>query len=249
MDTMSTIPRPAINADFDWDLFSPVSYNEHNYQEKRADDHEIVERVRDFFGRARIRSGARGVDVGPGANLYPCLGMLPFVDRLDLREYSASNVFWLERQVKSYDANWDDFWDIYAQHPAWRAIADPRARLERISTVTRESVFNLPRSTWDIGTMFFVACSISTQVEEFRLAIRCFVHSLKPGAPFATAFMVNSQGYQVGERWFPAVAIGTREVTECLASLAYDVEIHEIDTDNPLREGCGMLVATGRAIG
>lgn len=249
MDTMSTISRPSINADFNWDLFSPVSYSEHNYQTKRDDDHEIVERVRDFFGRARIRPGARGIDVGPGANLYPALGMLPFVDRLDLWEHSASNVVWLERQVKAYDSNWDEFWGVYARHSAWAEIADPRARLERIVRITQSSVFHLPRAMWDVGTMFFVACSLSTELEEFRLAVQCFVRTLKADAPFATAFMVNSKGYHVGDEWFPAVAIGADEVTECLASLAYDVEIHEIDTDNPLREDCGMVLATGRAIG
>jgi hypothetical protein len=102
---------------------------------------------------------------------------------------------------------------------------------------------------WDLGTMFFVACSLSTDRTEFTRATHRFVHALIPDAPFAAAFMVNSRGYDVAGVWYPAVAIDAVEVEQCLASVAYDVRVDGIDTDNPLREDCGMVLATGRAIG
>jgi hypothetical protein len=205
--------------------------------------------VRDFFGSATIGPAAHAVDVGAGTNLYPALAMLPFCTKLDLVEFSVANLGWLRRQISGYDDHWDDFWRIYAEHRAYAQLTAPRAEWARKVAVARGSVFRLPTQAWDLGTMFFVACSLSTDKAEFHRAVHCFVGSLRPSAPFATAFMADSRGYFVADRWFPAVAIGVDDVAECLASVAYDVDIRLIDIGDPLRDGySGMIVATGLAV-
>ena len=112
------------------------------------------------------------------------------------------------------------------------------------------SIFDLPQSVYDIGTMFFVAESITSDAREFERAVHSFIGSLKPGAPFAAAFMKGSRGYQVDTESYPAVAIDTDRVKSCLAGVAYDYEIRVIElheTDEPLRDGYdGMILATGR---
>jgi hypothetical protein len=96
--------------------------------------------------------------------------------------------------------------------------------------------------------MFFVACSISPDLTEFERAVHAFVSALTPDAPFAAGFMVESEGYWVGERFFPAVRVTNDHIRSALAGVAYDVHIADIDTDAPLRQGYGgMSLATGRA--
>lgn len=243
----SSESAPTRNSDVDWDSFNSVKYRNHNYKRSvREDDRKIVQIIRDFFGDLGL-SGARGVDVGPGSNLYPSLAMLPFCKSLDLREFSASNVRWLERQKDKYDRNWDRFWALYRQHPAYASVADPRELFREIATVKQDSVFELPKASWDLGTMFFVACSLSSDRAEFVTAVHRFVQALVPGAPFATAFMEQSKGYRVGDVWFPAVAIGVEDVEHAFSAVARDLHITEIKTPNPLRKNVGMIVATGRA--
>jgi hypothetical protein len=247
-DSMSP---PHLNSDVDWDTFDPEAYRNHNYLTLRDDDHQIMEMIRDFFADARL-TNARGVDVGAGSNLYPSLAMLPFCERLDLREFSTPNVAWLKTQVKHFDEKWDDFWAVYQKNLAYAGVVDPRATMAAIASVRRSNLFRLPPRTWDIGTMFFVACSLSTDIQEFHQATRCFVRSLKPGAPFAAAFMEGSKGYAVGEAVFPAVRIRIDEVRDSLAPVAYDdVVITRITTGDPLRDGYsgGMILAMGRASG
>ncbi|GAB2923387.1 SCO2525 family SAM-dependent methyltransferase [Micromonospora polyrhachis] len=235
------------NDQFDWDHFDSDAYFDHNYRAVRDDDREIMKIVRDFFANADIDSRGRAVDVGAGTNLYPSLAMLPFCSHLDLWEYSASNVAWLRRQVAGFGENWDAFWDIYREQPAYAALSDPRVALAERTEVHQASVFDLPDRRWDLGTMFFVACSLSTDLTEFRRAVHAFVGALKPGAPFATAFMAKSQGYFVGDDWFPAVAIDATEVESCLATVATGVTVTSIEVGAPLRDGySGMIVATGR---
>jgi hypothetical protein len=133
--------------------------------------------------------------------------------------------------------------------PDTYAGIDPRRALESRAEVSQGNIFDLPPRRYDVGTMFFVAESITGSVPEFERATRRFVGSLRRHAPFAAAFMKNSRGYQVGSYRFPAVAVADNDVKECLDSVAYGVEVHVVsDGVNPLRDGYdGMILATGFA--
>src|SRR4051794_28599246 len=111
--------------------------------------------MRDFFATLGLSGRAHGVDVGSGANLYPALAMLPFCDEVTLYEYSASNVEWLQREVQSYSLSWDAFWGLLAVEPRYKSIHSPRETVATVVCVERGSIFELPKSQWDIGTMFF----------------------------------------------------------------------------------------------
>lgn len=236
------------NNQFDWDHFDSEAYSDHNYRDVRADDREIMRIVGEFFAGAGLDGSGRGLDVGAGANLYPSLAMVPFCAHIDLWEFASSNVAWLSRQTASYTDNWEKFWDIYREQRPYAEVTDPRAALAERAQVHQGSIFELPAARWDLGTMFFVACSLSTDLAEFRRAVHAFVGALKPGAPFASAYMAKSEGYLVGTDWFPAVAIDQAEVAQTLAPVAVDVTITPIDIGVPIRAGySGMIVATGRA--
>jgi hypothetical protein len=240
----------ALNGDTPWDEFDSGAYLRDNYLALRDDDREIVELVRDFFAGADFDVPLRGIDVGSGTNIYPALAMLPWCDHLDLCEYSTQNVEWLKNEIRSYSSSWDPFWDVLSHEPAYRGVDNPREALLKHAQVWKESVFALPERTWDIGTMFFVAESLSEQAEEFQLAVRKFVSALRPGAPFAAAFMENSTGYDVGRHRFPAVSIGLSDVRECLAGRSADLLLDRINIgSDPLREGySGMILARGRRV-
>jgi hypothetical protein len=241
------LPLPLLNSQAPWHRFDSNWYQDQNYRCLRDDDRQIIQTIRDYWTSTEVLNG-HGIDVGAGANLYPSLAMLPFCRALDLWEFSPPNVDWLDGQVKQYDANWDEFWTILEDTPPYARVPNPRRALAEKASVRRGSVFDLPTSRWDLGSMFFVACSMSTEIREFYRAVECFVRSLKPNAPFAAAFMASSSGYVVDAVEFPAVYIGADEVARSLAQVAYDVDIHWIETDSPLRPGyAGMILALGRA--
>lgn len=238
---------PESNNRFPWNDFDSDWYFDHNYKKMRDDDRRITELVRDFFATLDLSGHGRGVDVGAGINLYPALTMLPFCDEITLYEYAASNVAWLRREIQSYSPSWDPWWRLLLEDPIYKAVHSPRKALAT-ARVEKGSVFDLPESRWDIGTMFFVAESISSVMSEFHAALGNFVRSLRPNAPFAIAFMKNSLGYDVGMHRFPAVAITEDNVESCLADKAEDLKIYRLGkTSNPLREGYdGMILVTGR---
>jgi hypothetical protein len=237
-----------VNANFPWNRFDSAAYLSHNYSTLRFDDRKIIESVSDYFARAGVGHTLQGLDVGSGTNLYPAFTMLPFCAELTLWEHSISNVEWLRREKIAYSPSWDPFWNILAERQHYRDVHDPRRALAERTCVEQGSIFDLPKSSWDIGTMFFVAESLTTKHAEFELATRRFIEALRPDAPFAAAFMENSVGYDVGSIRFPAVAITVADVCSCLDGMASNLTVDRIGfgTD-PVREGySGMIFALGR---
>jgi NNMT/PNMT/TEMT family len=235
------------NDDYPWDAFDSAAYFNHNYRHLRDDDREILGRVRDFFAVAELSPEARGVDVGSGANLYPALCMLPMCRKILLWERSRSNVTWLRKQLRRHGPAWDQFWDHLAEVKPYLGVQEPWQELQERARVRCANVYELPPRSFEIGTMFFVAESISTRVHQFQDAVYRFVESLRPQAPFAAAFMQNSKGYRVGEIDFPAVPIDVEDVGRCFSDVASIHEISEIDKgDKPLRADYdGMILITG----
>lgn len=247
-----------LNEDAPWDSFDPDAYIDHNYRRLRSDDEEILHIVRDHFSdhfRDRTANSGpppRGIDVGAGANLYPALAMLPWCEEITLLERSAANVRYLHGQRPSYDRNWNEFWNVLCKENAYCELPeDPRARFRRIVDIEEGNLFDLDRrpGQWSVGTMFFVAESMSTSHEQFRTGVERFLRALAPGAPFAAAFMEGSLGYKVGDQEFPACSVGEDDIRAALAPLSGGpVDITPIGMpQGPLRPGYkGMIVACGR---
>jgi hypothetical protein len=240
-----TVPVSTRNADHNWDAFDPDAYHRNNYATLRGDDTEILRIVRDWF-HAAVPAGRLlcGIDVGTGSNLAPAFTLLPHCDELTLWEYATSNIEWLEKTLVDIPESWAPF-ALMGGHEWWRA----RVLLPRVAQTHQGSIFDLPERQWQIGTMSFVAESLTEDRAEFERATACFLEALKPNSPFAASFMESSEGYGVGDNWFPAVAVDHADVERLLLALgAVDLKVRHVDIDPvPIRAGyTGYLVATGR---
>jgi hypothetical protein len=247
-----TAEQPTLNKDVPWDSFDPGAYIGNNYLDMKTVDEEIVSRVRDHFSD-RLRGSGRvlsGIDVGAGPNLYPSLAMLPWCRHITLLEWSANNIEYLLGQRPRYEGHWEQFWKVLREGRAYEGLA-PRTLFREAAHPVRGSLFDLCREKrrWDVGTMFFVAESITESLEEFRRGVGCFMNVLKPGAPFAAAFMEHSEGYRVGDLEFPATYdIDTDEVRAALQEYAHLDDVHRMaDVGHLVRHGhTGMILVCGR---
>jgi hypothetical protein len=238
--------EPARNLQFDWDLFDSGWYHRHNYAELRADDARIVALVGDWFAGTADPCRGDGLDVGAGPNLYPALAMAPNCADIDLWEHSRANVAWLEQQVAELPESWEAFWDVVSPQGERGSFAAVRAQFRARIRVTQGSIFDLPRERWGIGTMFFVAESMTEDPVEFHAAVDAFLLALRPLAPFAAAFMEYSEGYAAGSR-FPGCPVDAAGVARALGGRAASLAVRRIAIDPaPLRPGyTGMILATG----
>jgi hypothetical protein len=257
------------NADAPWNMFSSHHYWRRNYSKLQAEDREIIRRVRDFLisALADCPPVQRAIDVGAGTNLYPALLMLPWTEQIMLADFSKSNVSWLSDQLADNISPraWHRFWAPWPWRRFWREmrkakgysdVKGPRERLREACVsepghagVEQLSVFDLPKARWNLGTMFFVAESITEDPVEFRAAVAAFVGALTPGAPFAAAFMAGSDGYPVDGTHFPALPIKPDDVWQHLTELRVrEPSVDLLNTRYRVRDGyAGMIVATGFA--
>jgi NNMT/PNMT/TEMT family len=237
---------PLGNADCPWDEFDSTWYVKHNYSVLRADDRAIIHDLAEFFAAKAPARNWHGIDVGSGTNLYPALAMLPLAESITLWERSAANVRWLEHEVRPYGQAWDQYWDaLCTDETVYQRVRRPRSLLPVRTKIEQASIYELPLAVWDVGTMFFVAESITGIRAEFELATKKFLQSLKPGAPFAAAFMRNSAGYSVGDLRFPAVAVTESDVRRVLSKFTTDLRVRRIASSD-LRHGYdGMILALG----
>lgn len=248
------------NADAKWNDFSSDDYWSHNYQTVQPEDREIIDKVSRFFVEAfdgRDLAG-RAIDVGSGSNLYPALLMLPWADQILLTDYSLRNVNWLSHHVIDDHApwTWHPFWHEIEKRQGYSQISEPRKQLKEAcsgeseySGIAQYSVFELPQGKWQLGTMFFVAESITQDPAEFRTAVSRFIGALEEGAPFAAAFMAGSAGYKVAGTNFPALQITPADVEQHLTALGVSgLSIYLSQTPHRVRPGySGMIAATGIA--
>lgn len=246
------------NADAPWNMFSSHGYWRRNYSKLQAEDREIIRRVSHFFvsALAGCPPVQRAIDVGAGPNLYPALLMLPWTEQILLTDFSKSNVSWLHDQLADNISPWPwrHFWREMRKAKGYCDVSRPRQRLREACVseqgyagVERLSVFDLPKARWNLGTMFFVAESITQDPVEFRSAVAAFVNALTPGAPFAAAFMAESDGYPVDGTQFPALPIKSDDVRQHLTELGVrEPSVDLLDTRDRVRDGyTGMIVATG----
>ncbi|WP_329277099.1 SCO2525 family SAM-dependent methyltransferase [Streptomyces sp. NBC_01451] len=252
-----------LNEQAPWSEFDSDAYVAGNYHELQAADAEIISIMRDHFGGyfAEHPDPVIGVDVGAGANLYPALAMLPWCKEITLFEHAPRNLAYLTRQLEpeSYDKNWDQFWEALRENREYAEFkGDPRERFREVVRVAPANILasdlgeqlREKREAWSVGTMFFVAESMTTEEEEFRRGVACFMRALAPGAPFFAAFMEHSEGYHAGDAFFPACDVGESEVLESLepfAGKSGTLHVRRLRTPVKVRAGySGMIVAYGR---
>ena len=235
-----------------WSDFDADVYWRNNYGSVLPEDAEIIRCASKFLIEAcgECSPYKRAVDVGAGANLYPGLLMLPWAEQIVFTEYASPNIDWLSQNLADTPGEWrwQPFWDQVAGLPCYRTIEDPRRMLAAGHEVQTLNIFDLPRRSWDLGSMFFVADGMTTDQAEFQAAVRAFLDSLRPGSPFLMAFMEGSTGYDVHDQWYPSVEVTPRSLDALLAELPV-AGTSVLRTDNSvrrLRPGYdAMLLVTG----
>lgn len=263
MKTNKPGARSGSNDQFQWDLFDPEVYGNTNYKKMLAPDCTILGRGVSWFSQVAMRrysvgkgQFSQGVDVGPGSNLYPTLSMLGYCRKITLLEYGTANVEYLRKEIKHLNDSWKPFWDVISPFVGNRDFEWARRTLSERAEVVQGNIFtDLPVGEFQIGTMHFVAESLTADPREVRYGVRNFTRSLVPGSPFAMANMEGSRGYYVGDVWFPAAPVSARNVEWMLDLLAAWKSVERVPKDGtsvhldaegkPVDDYKGYLVSTG----
>jgi hypothetical protein len=240
------------NGAYSWDQFDSESYFQHYYGEPHVDDEVLVGLVSRAIARAEPAGRPlETIDIGTGPNLFPLLCALPRASRLTAWEFSASNVAWLEAELRAPQLRlqWSHFWRVVEASVGGAVAlpADPLRELEARTTIRQSSVYDLPEAGWDLATMFFCAESITGDEAEFDRACARFAGCVRPGGTVVGAFLVGSSDYEVAGRPFPILDVSPERVRAVLEPTIRDLHCETIGlVDREIRSGySGMLFVSG----
>jgi hypothetical protein len=246
--------QPSRNADYRWAEFDSEAYFQHYYGDPHPDDDHVIRlAVAAMKGAPPLGAELDVVDIGTGPNLFPLFCALPRAHRLTAWEYAESNVAWLEAELRRPDSRpqWRHFWQVAreAYAPDFHLPEDPIPLLRERCTITRGSIFDLPKQRWDAATMFFCAESITESRDEFEAASASYARCVKPGGLLAAAFLVRSAGYVVADRPFPVLHLSAAMIEETFARHADILNSEQVGiVERKIRSGySGFVFITGRA--
>jgi len=211
-------------------------------------DLAVIEHHCRFYREFPPDSVARSVEFGAGPNLYPLMLAAAVSRHIVAVEPSTASVAYLRRQLADGpDPSWDEFYrECRTRQPD---LPDSlRRALERVE-VRRGTAADVEPDAYDLGSMHFVAESVTEDRDEFRALCARFVGSVRPGAPVVAAFMENMGLYALGDgsRW-PGYPVDMDRVADAFASITEDLVVSRIDADETLPDYgyTGMVLLTGR---
>lgn len=247
------------NADADWNAFDPEAYFAHYYADPHPDDLRLTALAARAIAKAEpITRRLDLLDVGTGASLIPLLCGLPRAQSLTAWEYGTANAAWLRHELgtPALRPAWKAIWaDARAAHaathpaPAPSDLPDnPLVHLAACTRIVEASLFDLPACNWDAVTMFFCAESITTDEGEFCRALDRVCGAVRPGGTFVAAFLVQSDGYTVAGRRFPALRMSAEDIQTRVRTRLSDPVFENIGiVSDEIRSGyTGAVFACGR---
>jgi len=266
-----TQPREQAQSDT-WDDFDPIEYVMRHYGKLLPEDRILIQAAIANLKRFPSKRTMRVADVGTGPNFYPAMLLSSLVEQagqVDLIELSKPNRAFMNTLLGSSDSiyrNKNKLGKVQSvdTHEPWqkfdRFIAElgRDARFQNSFTRARSlaesisgDISNLPESTYDFFSSFFVAESITSNKRECVQALAALIGAVRPGGGFMVALMVGSKGWPAGEAThFPAVDLSLQEIKDIFNALPGVTGLSVIfaeDAYEKTREGYhGMAIVMGR---
>lgn len=236
------------NSDVDWDRWPVQTYLTENYREPHPADLAVIRHHAEFYRQFEPGSVGRSIEFGAGPNLYPLMLAASVSRRIEAVEPSAANVAYLDGQLRrGADPTWLPFYD--ACRALLRALPQRLDDALSIVRVRHQSGLDLEQSAYDLGSMHFVAESVTEDVDEFAAFCGRFAGSVRPGGALVAAFMENMGRYHLGDgSTWPGLPVDSRRVATVFAPLTTELEITRIDADSTLPDYgySGMVLLTAR---
>ena len=240
--------EPLSNADVDWDEWPVQEYLGEVYGELHPSDDAIISHHAAFYRKVDPAGVRVSVELGGGPNLYPLMLAASVSPRIEVVEPSAPSVAYLRRQLRTgTDPSWLPFYErCRSLLPALPPTIDEA--LARVD-VRQGSAADLELGHYDLGSMHFVAESVTELPEEFAAVCAAFARSVRPGGWLVAAFMENMGRYRVGRgpQW-PGYPVDQAIVQGTFADLVSEMTTTrtEFDTTGPDYGYTGMVMLTAR---
>ncbi|UYQ60142.1 class I SAM-dependent methyltransferase [Streptomyces peucetius] len=226
--------RSTRNRDVDWGRWPVQEYLAENYRELHSCDAAVIRHHSAFYRQFAPGSIQRSLEFGAGPNLYPLMLAAAASRRVEAVELGAGNVAYLSRQLREGpDESWQAFYALCRRlDPALPpALTDALSRVHIVHSDAR----SVPRGTYELASMNFVAESVTEDMDEFTEFCHSFAESVRPGGHLVASFMENMPSYRIGtvSHW-PGCPVDRAVVQSVFAPCTERLAVTRIDADPSL---------------
>lgn len=239
-------------------------YFQFYYRKNICRDERITLKCLVDYLRARPRRFERALDYGCGPTLHNAIAVAPYVEALDMADWSRDNL----RTVR----NWShgepgaNDWNLFTRYILG---AEGRKVVQARDVLAREQ-----RARWVIGKLFgtdarhryplgqgytehydllvtgYCLDCISSSRAVWRQCMRNVLSTLAPGGELFLNALWRSSAYQVQEHWFPCSAVDVDDLHACLIENGFERRTLDIQAfaypDQQAHGYPGILIALGR---
>ncbi|MFD4371296.1 class I SAM-dependent methyltransferase [Streptomyces sp. NPDC058486] len=225
---------PRRNADADWDRWPVQDYLAENYRRLHPCDIAVIRHHAALYRRLGPGSVARSLEFGAGPNLYPLMPAATACRSIDALEPGAAGHAYLSGQLRNGpDPSWQPFYALCRRLDP--ALPRTLSAALRGVTAVRGDVHAVERHGYGLGSMSFVAESVTEDAGEFARVCRDFLGCVRPGGHLLAAFMENMPSYRIGTGpLWPACPVDAGAVREVFAPYTRDLDVRRVDKDPTL---------------
>jgi hypothetical protein len=219
------------NAQYDWDDFDVQSYFRQNYTNLIWEDRVLARQTIAALLELDIafESLTVGIDTCNGGVLRGPSLLAPFIrpdGSILWSDIGEPQLAHIEQIIETGKRGQLGIWEDHQHHMAACHAAWTNAgfRACQLGKAIKQSIFDLPSQTYDIGITCFGPESLTEDRQEWEQAILAFIQSIKPGQPVVMLYMVNSHGYNSPGLPFPATPIGQQDMLAITADTLTNVQ-------------------------
>jgi hypothetical protein len=259
-----TPPDGSIAVDSTYDRWIADDYYQFYYRRSICRDERITLKCLVDYLAATPRSFERALDYGCGPTLHNAIALAPYVEALDMADWSRDNL----RTVRTWahgEPGAND-WNLFTRYilgAEGRKLVQPRDVMQREQ-----------RARWVIGKLFgtdarhrhplgqgytehydllvsgYCLDCISSSHDIWRQCMRNVLATLAPGGTLFLNALWRCASYQVRNRWFPCAQVDVDDLYACLIDNGFDRRTLDIEAfaypDQQAHGYPGILVALGR---
>jgi len=247
-----------------YDNWIADDYYRHYYRENICRDERITLKcLVDYLG-AMPRRFERALDYGCGPTLHNAIAVAPYVEALDMADWSRENLrsvrAWSHAEPGAHD------WTLFTRYVLG---AEGRKAVQAADVLKREQ-----RARWVIGKLFgtdarhryplgrgyaehydllvtgYCLDCISGSRVVWRQCMQNVLSTLAPGGMLFLNALWRCSAYKVESRWFPCSNVDVDDVYACLLDHGFERRTLDIQAfaypDQEAHGYPGILVALGR---
>jgi hypothetical protein len=259
-----TPPDGSIAVDSTYDNWIADDYFHFYYKANICRDERITLKCLVDYLAATPRSFERALDYGCGPTLHNAIAVAPYVEALDMADWSRDNLHTVRKW--SHGEPGANDWNLFTRYILG---AEGRELVQSRDVLQREQ-----RARWVIGKLFgtdarhryplgqgytehydllvtgYCLDCISSSREIWRQCMRNVLSTLAPGGTLFLNALWRCSAYQVQKHWFPCAEVDVDDLYACLIDNGFERRTLDIEAfaypDQQAHGYPGIVVALGR---